>query len=129
MSYPLLTILYTCILLGLYFSSAISINLDCPRYNFIVAALLYILTQKKQILRCDSIAPYSEFLGLHITSGAYRKTQELGNLVSDPLLLHYFLNVPSGHQKLGEHLRLQDMVLAKDGQITINQTTSKKNDR
>ena len=64
-----------------------------------------------------------------MTSGVHKKTQELGNFVSDPLLLHYFLNVPSGHQKLTELLKAQGMLLEKDGGIKINHTVSKKNDR
>ena len=114
----------------LYFFSNLPefIRSDCV-LTLIILALQYVLSQKKRITRCDSIAPYSEFLGLHVTSGVHKKTQELGNFVSDPLLLHYYLNVPSGHQKLAELLKAQGMSLAKDGGITINHTLSKKNDR
>ena len=84
------------------------------------------MTQKKRITRCDSIAPYSEFLGLNVSSGIHKKTQELRNLVSDSLLQHYFLNVPSGYQKLSEHLKTQGMLLAKNGEISISPPLSKE---
>ncbi|XP_067934852.1 protein mono-ADP-ribosyltransferase PARP14-like isoform X2 [Watersipora subatra] len=92
-------------------------------------ALEFVLTQKKLIRRCETLAPFSEFLGLHVTSGVHKKREDIANFVTDPMLLHFVLKVPEGQKKLSEFLHAKGMVMSDDGVITVSPATSKTNDR
>lgn len=92
-------------------------------------ALKVILQHKSCIRQCESLSPYSEFLGLHVTSGVHKKTEQLANLITHPLVLKFLLQYRSGHEKLARYLSSQGMLLSKDGEVTTNPKSNKKNYR
>lgn len=93
-------------------------------------ALQYILRQKDHSIdHCESISPYSEFLGLKVTTGAVEANQPLSNFVSHPLMKHFLLQNPSGFKKLGIYLGTLGMVIDKEGIIATDPTLSNEDSR
>lgn len=92
-------------------------------------ALQYILQHRANIPRYESLVPYYEFLGLHTTTGVCSKTQDLSNLVSDPMMSLLLLTEPGAHQKLSAYLARLGMLLGKGGEISANHAGADVNQR
>ena len=78
--------------------------------------------------------PYSEFLGLHVTNGVKQKTENLSNIITQPVMLRFLLQAVSdrrkpGHQKLVAYLASLGISVDKHGLLTANAGSSKAAER
>lgn len=65
----------------------------------------------------------SEYLGLHTTTGTYKKTKHLQDLVEDPLKLQFLMDAGlPGMGALTSHLLQFQITLSEDGTLTIAKT-------
>lgn len=84
----------------------------------------FLLEHRHRIKGCESLQPYSEFLGVHSASANLETTsiaqaQELSNFVPDPLMLRFFIETPTGHGLLTDFLTSCGMELSEDNRVTF----------
>ena len=96
---------------------------------YYVVAVSFLIKQRPLIPRCETLTAYYEFLGVHVTRGGSKKTEDLCNLVTDPLKLKFFLHVSSGHQKLANYLKSLGLNIDREGVITTNAGFNRRDNR
>ena len=73
---------------------------------------------------------YSEHLGINVTTGAYKKTKPLSEILTDQKLLDFLLdNKLPGFEKLSKHLQDHGFTMTRDGSITVMLTEDKRKNR
>ena len=107
----------------------------CPKINIklsfssIFIAVHCILENAESLRGCDHVAPYSDFLGAHVTSNVHIASQHLDNFVPDLLNRRYLLEIPAGKNLLSKCLNSLDLRIDETGKITPVVTFKKKSNR
>ena len=99
---------------------------------FCSAIAVMSLKKMQQTLQpgCTQLSIYSEHLGLNVTTGAYKKTKNLSEILTDIRVIRFILDgkMPL-FEKLGKYLQDRSFTLSADSTITLNLGTDNKKNR
>ena len=85
---------------------------------------------QRQLQGCTRLTVYSEYLGLNVTTGEYKKVRQLSEIVKEEMMLAFLLdeNKPTNN-KLIHYLQDQGFTMSSDGSITTMSKSSTKTKR
>lgn len=85
---------------------------------------------QQKLSGCTHLSIFSEHLGLNVTTGAYKKTKDLSEVVADRRMIDFLLNGKmAGYDGLSKHLQSQGFSIAVDGSITVMLGSDDKQNR
>lgn len=85
---------------------------------------------QQRLIGCTHLSLFADFLGLHVTTGIYKKTAKLSDFIYDKRVDDFLMNEnkPAG-SKLAEYITNLGFTLTTDGIITVKLTDDKKRNR
>ena len=99
-------------------------------FVFIVIGQARLREIQQQIKGCTQLTVYSEHLGINVTTGAYKKTKSLSEILTDQNMVDFLLdNKLPGFEKLSKHLQDHGFTMTGDGSISVMLTEDKRKNR
>lgn len=85
---------------------------------------------KRELSGCSELLVFSEHLGTNMTSGTYKKTKDLSEIISDPRMVSFIMSPQLPGRSMFEQF-LKDHAFSIDdgGSITVNVTADGRKNR